>query len=115
MVGDAPVITDTVAGTARQITAEGAKAGVELLEDNGLSLNLADLLGDNPLSHLLYDKKALLDNLNRLAVADNFLLFFYDGLAGDRTAEVIGAIEVVEAGKGRDATPVVEGEVCSSN
>jgi len=81
---------------------------VELFEDNSLSLNLADLFGDDPLCHLLEHNEALLDDLNRLAVADYFLFLLNDDLLADFTAEVIGAIEVVESGQRRHASPVVE-------
>jgi len=87
---------------------------VELFEDNSLSLNLADLFGDDPLGHLLEHKEALLDDLNRLAVADYFLLLLNDNLLADFTAEVVGAIEVVESGQGRHASPVVERVGCAS-
>lgn len=56
------VEADLVTGGAAQIRAEGAEAGVELLEDDGLSLNLADLLGYDPLGHFLEDEQTLLDD-----------------------------------------------------
>jgi len=89
---------------------------VELLEDDGLSLDFADLFGDDPLGHFLENEEALLDDLNGLAAADHFLLLLYDDLCLDFTAEVIGAIEVVEVREGRDSTPVIEGvRISSSN
>lgn len=45
--GDVRVVADTTAGVAAQIATEAVQAGVELLEDNGLALDLADLLSDD--------------------------------------------------------------------
>jgi len=50
---DALVVADTAAGMAADIVAERAYARAELLEDDGLSLDFADLFGDDPLGHLL--------------------------------------------------------------
>ncbi len=94
MVDDVGVVADLVARLAAEITAEVSQAGVELLEDDGLRLNLADLLGDDPgsrmshefpwceigagdylpLGHLLEDDETLLDDLDLLGVAHNLLL-----------------------------------------
>jgi len=83
-----------------EVTAEEVKAGAELLKDDGLSLNLADLLEDDPLGHLLEDEQALLDDLDGLSVADDLGLLF-DGLAEvDRAIEVVYSVEVVEATEG---------------
>lgn len=45
---DTAVISDLVARAATEIAAEGSKAGVELFKDDGLSLDFADLLRDDP-------------------------------------------------------------------
>jgi len=58
------VVASTVTRAARDIMAEGAHARVELLKDDGLSFDLADLLGDDPLGHLLKDEEALLNDLD---------------------------------------------------
>lgn len=119
---DTTVIPDAVARLAPDVMAERAKAGVELLENDGLGLDLADLLGDNPLGHLLNDEKALLNDLNALAAADKLLVLLDDDLLLDGATEVIRAVEVIEAIERRDAHPVVEGDgramgagVCTSS
>lgn len=109
VAGNALVEANRVAGRAIQVVAEVTEAGVELLKDDSLSLNLANLLGDNPLSHLLKNEETLLDNFNGLRLTDNFLLLLDDDLGEvDRSVKVIGAVEVVKVSKGRDTTPVVE-------
>lgn len=45
--GDARVVSDTATGVAPEVAAEAVHARVELLEDDGLGLDLADLLRDN--------------------------------------------------------------------
>lgn len=107
VASDAAVVADLVAGLARQITAEASEARVELLEDDCLGLDLADLLSDDPLGHLLEDNEALLDDLNLFGVADNVLLLL-DHLGGVGVDEVAGAVEVVKVAHGRETTPVVE-------
>jgi len=110
VAGNATVEANRVARHAVQVVAEKSDAGVELLEDDGLSLDLADLLEDDPLCHLLQDEQALLDDFDGLGVADNLgtgvdLLAEVDG-----AVEVIGAVEVVEVVERRQATPAVEGD-----
>jgi len=113
---DAAVIASTAARLVPDITAERAHARDELLEDDGLSLDLADLLSDDPLGHLLKDKETLLDDLDCLTVADHLRILLYDSLLLDFTSVVIGTVEVVEAREGRDSMPVIKGVgVASSN
>lgn len=45
---DVAVISNLVAAVAPQVKVEAVKAGVPLLEHDGLSLDLADLLRDDP-------------------------------------------------------------------
>jgi len=99
VASNAAVVTDLVAGLTCQITAEASKARVELLKDDGLGLDLADLLSDDPLGHLLEDHKALLDDLDLLGVADNVLLLL-NHLGELGVVEVTGAIEVVKVAEG---------------
>jgi len=106
---DAAVVAGTVAALAAlEIAAEAAHAGLELLKDDDLGLDFADLLGDDPLGHLLEDEKALLDDGDGLGVA-NELRVLLDYLLGEgRTRKVAGAVEVVKAGHRGESTPVVE-------
>ncbi len=98
-----------------QVVTEESKTGVELLEDDSLSLNLADLLEDDPLGHLLDDEQALLDDLYGLGVANN-LCAGLDLLAEvDGAVEVIGTVEVVEVVEGGQATPAVEGDTTTGD
>jgi hypothetical protein len=48
VTGDVVVIANLVSRVAPQIVAEATEATVELLEHNGLGLNFADLLSDDP-------------------------------------------------------------------
>jgi hypothetical protein len=50
VASDAAVVANTAAGLAHQVVAERADRGVELLEDDGLCLDLADLLADDPVN-----------------------------------------------------------------
>jgi len=72
VAGDAAIVANTAARVVQQVAAEGPHAGVELLEDDGLGLDFANLLSDDPLGHLLDDEKTLLDNFDGLAVANDF-------------------------------------------
>lgn len=64
---------------------------------------------NKPLGHFLDDEKALLDDFDRLAVANELLLGGNNGLAAAGTIKVVDAEEVIEAAHGREPTPVVEG------
>jgi len=108
--GDGVVVADTAPGAAGKVVAESAKRCVILLEDDGLSLDLADLLGDDLLGHLLEHDKPLLDDLDGLRVADKLAVLLHDSrLEVVRVGEVVRAIKVVKVAEGTHATPVVEG------
>lgn len=113
VAGNAAVETDAVARGAAQVTTEETEAGVELLKHDCLCFNLADLLGDDPLGHLLENEEALLDDDDALAVANNFLILLDYGLAGEVTDEVIGAVEVIETRERSKPSVVVERESTS--
>lgn len=85
-----------------QVVEEGRAAGEELLVQDSLGLNMADLLGDYPLVVLSDDCEILLDDLDALSMADNSL--FLDNRLGN-AREVINAIEVIKA---RNAEGTVE-------
>jgi len=105
---DVGVVADLVATVASQVVAESSKAGMELFKDNGLSLDLTDLLGDDSLGHFLEDNQALLDDLDLLGVAHEFVVLLNDYLVVVRTREVVGSIKVIEVIEGGHASPVVE-------
>jgi len=69
---NATVVANLTARMTEKVITEVAHARVELLEDDGLGFDLANLLGNDPLSHLLNDEETLLDDLNGLTVANNF-------------------------------------------
>ena len=48
MRDDGAVIADLTAGEVLDVTTEAADAGVPLLEDDGLSFDVTDELGDDP-------------------------------------------------------------------
>jgi len=110
VAGDTTIVANAVAGMAPDIMAEGAHARLELLENDGLGLDLTDLLGDNPLGHFLNNEEALLNDLDALTVADKLRVLLDDDLAPHIASEVVGAVEVVETIERRDAHPVVEGD-----
>jgi len=107
VVGDPLVIPNLVIGMTRNIVAKETEVGRELLENDSLSLDLADLLGNDPLGHLLEDEKTLLNDFNGLGMA-NELVLFNNGLGELRVDEVARTEEVVETVHGGDAIPVVE-------
>jgi len=111
VASNATVEADVVTRDTVEVIAEETEAGMELLEDDGLGLNLADLLEDDPLGHLLEDNETLLDDLDGLGVADDLGLLLYDLGEVDGAVEVVRTIEVIEVIEGREATPVVEGDV----
>jgi len=73
--GEARIEANITTRVAPEVAAESVQAGVELLEDDGLGLDLANLLGDDLLGHLLEDEETLLDDGDALGVADFFLRF----------------------------------------
>jgi len=103
------VVADLVATVATsQVVAESSKAGMELFKDDSLSLNLADLLGDDSLGHFLEDNQALLDDLDLLSVAHELVVLLNDDLVVVRTGEVVASMKVIEVIEGGHASPVVE-------
>lgn len=111
MGGNVGVISDVAAREAPEVAAESVQARVELLEDDGLGLDFTDLLGDDALGHLLEDEETLLNDLDALGVADDFLLLHdLDGAFAEvAVVVVVGAVEVVETTEGADSTVVIEG------
>jgi hypothetical protein len=53
----------------------------------------------SPLSHLLDDEKTLLDNFDRLGMADEMPILFDEVLVADTSYKVISAVKVVEIGE----------------
>jgi hypothetical protein len=105
------VVTNLEARESVKISLEMTEAGVELLKDDGLGLDFADLLGDDAFGHLLEDGETLLDDDDALGVADE-LLFGDDGLGEVGMGEVVNAVEVIEAREGGVASVAAErGEV----
>lgn len=114
MVDNGRVVSNVVARGAAKVMTEKPKAGVELLKHDGLSLHFTDLLSDDPLGHLLQDEEALLDDLDGLGVANEFLgLLGNECLGGYSADEVVGSVEVIEVSERRVATPVVEGDIAT--
>lgn len=83
-----------------EVVGEKSKARMELLKDDRLGLNLADLFGDDALGHLLDDEETLLDDLDGLGVADHLGRSVNDLGEVDGAVKVVGAVEVVEVGEG---------------
>jgi len=93
---DTAVVSSRVTRVAAEIVVECTQTVVELLEDDGLKFDFANLLSDHPLCHLLKDNKPLLDDLDLLSAADDLVLVDNDGLGVPRTVPVVGAVEVIE-------------------
>lgn len=108
--GDVRVVADTTAGVAAQVAAEAVQAGVELLENDGLALDLADLLSDNALGHLLENEETLLDDFDRLRAANELLLLDNGDLTRAEVAvvEIAVAVEVVERAHRTETAPVIK-------
>jgi len=70
------------------------------VEDDFLGLDVADLLGDDPLDHLVDDGHTLLDDLNLLGVADLHLLLDDDDLVVRSVvvARSVKAVKVAHVG-----------------
>jgi len=116
VLDDAVVVASVAAGAVSQVVAEAAERRIVLLEDDCLCLDLADLLRDNLLCHLLEDGQALLDDYHLLRVANKLaVLLDHNLVEAAGVGEIVRAIEVVEVVKGRDAAPVVEGLAASSD
>jgi len=107
MARNVAVVANLVSRGASQVVTEATKAAVELLKDDCLSLDFADLFSDDPLGHLLQDDKALLDDLDLFRVAD-YLIFMNNSLAEVGTVEVVRAVEVVEVVERSMSAPVVK-------
>jgi hypothetical protein len=60
---DGAVIADLTAGEVLDVTTEAADASVPLLEDDSLSLDVADELGDNPEEVLQWDRMTVREML----------------------------------------------------
>jgi hypothetical protein len=100
VTGNGAVETDRVTRDTLEVVAEQSKTSMELIKDDGLGLDLADLFGDDSLGHLLKDEETLLDNLDDLSMADNLLGSVYNLREVHRAVEVVDTIEVVKVGKG---------------
>jgi len=110
VAGDGTVEADVAARDAAQVRAEATEAGVELLKDDGLGFNCADLLRNNPLSHLLENQEALLNDLNGLAVAHELAGSGDLSRGREGSNKVVNSEEVVESREIGVATPVIEGD-----
>jgi hypothetical protein len=108
MTNNGRVISNMMTRDVQQIGGEVAGRSKELVEDNSLGFNLANLLSDDSLCHLLENEETLLDDFDAFAVADELILLFDYGLFSNQTGEVVGAVEVIEAVEGGNTTPVVE-------
>ena len=67
-----------------------------------------------PLGEFLDDEEALLDDLDRLAVAHKLLVLLDDSLAVDRSDEVVRAVEAVEVGHRLVTVVVVERDISTN-
>jgi hypothetical protein len=100
-----------LARVATNVPSKPMQASIELFKHNRLHLNLADGLGDNLLGHLLQDEETLLDDVNLLGPADEFVLLLDEHLLELVTVPVVDAVEIIKALEGLVAVPLVEGVV----
>jgi len=94
--GDTGVESDLTTGTTVKVELEVVAARDELLEGDDLRLNFANLLCNDALGKFLDDGKALLNNFDLHAVADNLLGLLNDGLLVVETRKVVAPIEVIK-------------------
>lgn len=109
---DMRVVADRAARDVGQVGAEGLKAGHELVPDNGLDLDLADLGEDDTLGELGEDGELLLDDVDGLRLARDGL--GEDSLRVEATTEIALAVERVEVGHAVKATPIVQREAAEA-
>ena len=120
------VEADVSAGDAAKVEAKVTETRVELIQNENLALNVAELSQDEPmfgehqynhhqeredllLGKLLHDCELLLDEQNLRSLTNRRLVDKNDLLVTE-TIEVSRAKEVVEAVQRRKASPVVEGD-----
>jgi len=110
VLDDLLIVSDLVvlSRVPAEVASESVQASEPLLEDNGLNLNLADGLNDDPLGHLLENKEALLDDVDLMSPADELVVPANEDLLELVPIPVVDTIEVVEVLQGVIATPVVE-------
>jgi len=89
------IITNITARGAGEIARVGVGHGGVLVEDDFLRLDVADLLGDDPLYQLMDNGQTLLDDFNLLGVADLHLLLDDDDLVV-RPVVVARSVETIK-------------------
>lgn len=111
--GDPRVETDIAATAVADVGAKVGEAAAELVEDDDLRLNIADLAQEDLFGDLLQDEELLLDLVDADSGADELVLVQEHEFV-IAAAKVVGAKEVVEAVQRANTLPVVEGEGVSS-
>jgi len=105
---DGTIVSDGTSGLTEQIAGEVVEAGDELRPDDGLDFDFAEGLSHDPLGIFTENHQLLLDNLDRLVMADNSLgLRLGEGVV--ETTEVVFTVEVVETTQLGETSPVIEG------
>jgi len=103
------VVSDVATRLAGDIPMELVKPAAELLENNDLGFDIANLLQDDPLGEFLDNRKLLLDDFHALGMAD--LLLDDNNLCVTGPAEVIRPVEVVKPAQRGQSTPVAERDI----
>lgn len=93
------------------VASESVQTRIPLLENDGLALDFTYGLYDDLLGHLLQDEETLLDDVNGMDLADEFMLGLDKDLLKLVAVPVIDAVEVVKAFEGVVASPVVKDDV----
>lgn len=93
-----------------QIVTEKRETRMELLKDDGLSFNFANLFENDSLCHFLNNEETLLNDFDCLGVANQMGRGVDDLAEVNRAIKVVHSVEVVEVVEGGETTPVVEGE-----
>ena len=101
--------SNTVTTDAAQIASEASKAAMPLLEDNDLSLDIANVLGDDSFREFLKNDKSLLDDVDMVGAAYKLPLPD-ENLIETASVKVVSSIEAIEVVQGGEASPVVEAD-----
>lgn len=115
LASDVGIESNVATGVVSDVITESRDSSLELRENDGLSLNLTDLSGDDFFHVFSNDGQLLLNDFNRHGMADEFFLLLDDGHRGCfEPTKVLSSVEVVEIVQRVEATPTVERNVTSA-
>lgn len=107
---DSTVKPDLTPRETEEVVVEGPEPSVELLKDDSLNFDFADLFQDYLFSEFLQDEEALLNDGDFLRTADELGVFDKGLLEVARAIKVVQPVKVVKLVQGGESAPVVKGE-----